>query len=320
MSLPFVEKYRPKTLNDVVGNQDIVDRLKGMVRTKNMPHLLLSGSAGIGKTSSIHALARDLLGEYYKIGTLELNASDERGIDVVRNQIKQFAQQKITLPDHLFKIIILDEVDSMTTGSQQALRRIMEIYSHSTRFALACNLSNKVLEPIQSRCAILRYSRLSDQDICSMIYSIAEKESINVTREFVEAVAFTSEGDLRQAVNILQSASTFDQPLAADAVYKVADTPHPSIILEAITSCINKDLDSGIEKVYGLYKLGYAPTDIMNSMLKVIKYMPLEDEHNYMQRPKLAKIIAERMYDASFNGNESIIGCVSVLASFAAVK
>eukprot|EP00835_Amoeboradix_gromovi_P000519 NODE_18_length_40692_cov_0.469183.p12 type:complete len:322 gc:universal NODE_18_length_40692_cov_0.469183:29425-28460(-) len=317
--LPLVEKYRPRSLSDVVGNEDIVQRLKSMLASKNMPHLLLSGSAGIGKTSSMHALAHDLLGEHYKKAVLELNASDERGIDVVRNQIKQFAQQKVTLPSNLFKIVILDEVDSMTTGSQQALRRIMEMYSSSTRFALACNLSSKVIEPIQSRCAILRYAHITDSEICARVYHIAKLENIELTREFVEAVAFTSEGDLRQAVNILQSASTFPQPLVADAVYKVADTPHPSIIQDGIAFCLNKNLNMGIEKIVGLYKQGYSPNDIMNGMLKVIKVMPLKD-NDYMLRPKMAKIIAERMYKASQYGNESIVGCVAVLAHFTQVQ
>ena len=313
-TLPLCEKYRPKSLEDVVGNQDIVQRLKGILTSKNMPHLLLSGTAGIGKTSSIHALAHDLLGEHYKDAVLELNASDDRGIDVVRNKIKQFAQQQVTLPANLFKIVILDEVDSMTGGSQQALRRIMEMYSNTTRFALACNLSSKVLEPIQSRCAILRYSRITDQEIVARIYYIAKLENIELTREFVEAVAFTSEGDLRQAVNILQSASTFPQPLLADTVYKVADVPHPSIIEDSLTACLDQNLNLGIEKIYGLYKQGYSPNDIMNSMLKVIKYMKLAGDN--MVRPKMAKIIAERMYQSSQYGNESIVGCVSVLAHF----
>ena len=317
--LPFVEKYRPKSLADVVGNEDIVQRLRSMLQTKNMPHLLLSGSAGIGKTSSIHALAHDLLGEHYKQAVLELNASDDRGIDVVRNQIKQFAQQKCTLPPNLFKIVILDEVDSMTTGSQQALRRIMEIYNHSTRFALACNLSSKVIEPIQSRCAILRYSRITDSEIINRIYHISKLEEIDITREFVEAVAFTSEGDLRQAVNILQSASTFKQPLLADTVYKVADTPHPSILQDGLEACLNKNLNLGIEKIYGLYEQGYSANDIMVGMMRVVKYMPLPST-DYMLRPNMAKIIAERMYKASQFGNESVVGCIAVLAQLTEIQ
>eukprot|EP00834_Sanchytrium_tribonematis_P003603 NODE_144_length_15804_cov_0.729131.p6 type:complete len:333 gc:universal NODE_144_length_15804_cov_0.729131:2926-1928(-) len=315
--LPLVEKYRPKSLTDVIGNPEIVQRLKGILVSKNMPHLLLTGSAGIGKTSSIHALAHDLLGEHYKQAVLELNASDERGIDVVRNQIKQFAQQKVTLPPNMFKIIILDEVDSMTTGSQQALRRIMEVYSNTTRFALACNLSSKVLEPIQSRCAILRYARITDEEISERIRQIADLESIEITNEFVKAVAFTSEGDMRQALNILQSASTFTRPLTAETVYKVADTPHPTIVQEGIRSCLNKDLDGAIEKIHGLYKQGYSPNDIMTTMLRVIKYMPLKEG---LLRPTMAKMIAERLYQSSQYGNETIIGCVSVLARFAQIK
>lgn len=182
-----VEKYRPLFLDDVVGNADTIDRLKVIARDGNCPHIIISGMPGIGKTTSIHCLARQLLGNAHKEGVLELNASDERcvafmydiaalltlsicrGIDVVRNKIKSFAQKKVTLPPGRHKIVILDEADSMTAGAQQALRRTMEIYSNSTRFCLACNMSNKIIEPIQSRCAILRYAKLRDEEILSTL-------------------------------------------------------------------------------------------------------------------------------------------------------
>lgn len=176
--MPWVEKYRPVLLDDIVGNSDTVDRLKVIAEDGNVPHIIISGMPGIGKTTSIHCLAHALLGEAYKEGVLELNASDERGIDVVRNKIKSFAQRKVTLPPGRHKIIILDEADSMTAGAQQALRRTMEIYSNTTRFALACNMSNKIIEPIQSRCAILRYSKLNDAEVLKRLKEICDMESV----------------------------------------------------------------------------------------------------------------------------------------------
>ena len=155
-SLPWVEKYRPTKIDDIVGNKDAVDRLTAIASTGNMPNLIFTGPPGIGKTTSVLCLAHTLLGPSYKDAVLELNASDDRGIDAVRNKIKMFAQKKVTLPPGRHKIILLDEADSMTSAAQQALRRTMELYSSTTRFALACNASEKIIEPIQSRCAIVR--------------------------------------------------------------------------------------------------------------------------------------------------------------------
>jgi replication factor C subunit 2/4 len=149
--LPWIEKYRPEFLSDVVGNSEAVSRLSAIATVGNLPNIILAGPPGIGKTTSILCLAREMLGDSYKNAVLELNASDARGIDIVRNKIKMFAQKKVTLPPGKHKIIILDEADSMTGAAQQALRRTMEIYSATTRFALACNNSTKIIEPIQSR-------------------------------------------------------------------------------------------------------------------------------------------------------------------------
>ena len=159
----WLEKYRPWVIKDIVGNEETVGRLEVLAQQGNMPNLILSGPPGTGKTTCVLALARALLGDAFKEGVLELNASDDRGIDVVRNRIKAFAQKKVTLPPGRHKVIVLDEADSMTEGAQQAMRRTMEIYSSTTRFALACNQSEKIIEPIQSRCAVLRYSKLTDQ-------------------------------------------------------------------------------------------------------------------------------------------------------------
>ncbi|KAH9721787.1 Replication factor C subunit 2 [Citrus sinensis] len=176
--IPWVEKYRPTKVCDIVGNLDAVARLGIIARDGNMPNLILAGPPGTGKTTSILALAHELLGPNYREAVMELNASDDRGIDVVRNKIKMFAQKKVTLPPGKHKVVVLDEADSMTAGAQQALRRTMEIYSNSTRFALACNISSKIIEPIQSRCAIVRFSRLSDEEILSRLMVVVQEEKV----------------------------------------------------------------------------------------------------------------------------------------------
>ena len=179
--VPWIEKYRPQKLEDVVGNEETLVRLQAIAKDGNLPNLILCGPPGTGKTTSVHALAHELLGDSYKDGVLELNASDARGIDVVRNRIKSFAMNKVTLPKGRQKIIILDEADSMTTSAQQALRRTMEVYSNTTRFCLACNISTKIIEAIQSRAAILRYSRLSHEQILANLMKVCEAEEVPYT-------------------------------------------------------------------------------------------------------------------------------------------
>ncbi|KAH8916453.1 P-loop containing nucleoside triphosphate hydrolase protein [Atractiella rhizophila] len=269
--LPWVEKYRPINLEDITGNVETINRLKVIARDGNCPHIIISGTPGIGKTTSILCLAHALLGDVYKEGVLELNASDERGIDVVRNRIKTFAQKKVTLPKGRHKIVILDEADSMTPGAQQALRRTMEIYANTTRFALACNQSNKIIEPIQSRCAILRYARLSDSEILKRLIEICDAENVKYSNDGLASLIFTSEGDMRQAINNLQSTYAGFGFISPDAVFKVCDQPHPVVVRAIISACIKADIDTAMEKLDELVTQGYSAVDIVTTMFRVVK-------------------------------------------------
>lgn len=251
--LPWVEKYRPVFLDDIVGNTETIDRLKIIAKDGNMPHVIISGMPGIGKTTSILCLARQLLGEAYKEAVLELNASDERGIDVVRNRIKGFAQKKVTLPAGRQKLVILDEADSMTSGAQQALRRTMEIYSGTTRFAFACNQSNKIIEPLQSRCAILRYSRLTDAQVVKRLYQICKAENVQYSDDGIAALVFSAEGDMRQAINNLQSTSAGFGIVSGDNVFRVVDSPHPVKVQAMIRSCQEQKIDEALDSLKELW-------------------------------------------------------------------
>ncbi|KAI8958648.1 DNA replication factor C-like protein [Daldinia sp. FL1419] len=279
----MVEKYRPVFLDDVVGNTETIERLKIIAKDGNMPHVIISGMPGIGKTTSVLCLARQLLGDSYKEAVLELNASDERGIDVVRNRIKGFAQKKVTLPAGRHKIVILDEADSMTSGAQQALRRTMEIYSNTTRFAFACNQSNKIIEPLQSRCAILRYGRLTDPQVVKRLIQIIEAERVHYSDDGLAALVFSAEGDMRQAINNLQSTHAGFGFISGENVFKVVDSPHPIKVQAMLKACYEGNVDSALDTLRELWDLGYSSHDIISTMFKVTKIMPTLSEHSKLE-------------------------------------
>lgn len=285
-------------MDDIVGNTETISRLKIIAKDGNMPHVIISGMPGIGKTTSILCLARQLLGDSYKEAVLELNASDERGIDVVRNRIKGFAQKKVTLPAGRQKLVILDEADSMTSGAQQALRRTMEIYSGTTRFAFACNQSNKIIEPLQSRCAILRYARLTDGQVVKRLYQICQAEDVKYSDDGIAALVFSAEGDMRQAINNLQSTYAGFGFVSGDNVFRVVDSPHPVKVQAMIKNCQEQKIDEALESLKELWyvelhdlmsnvsaahtiyrNLGYSTHDIISTMFKVTKTMPSLSEH-----------------------------------------
>eukprot|EP01125_Pyxidicula_operculata_P013253 TRINITY_DN4383_c0_g2_i3.p2 TRINITY_DN4383_c0_g2~~TRINITY_DN4383_c0_g2_i3.p2 ORF type:complete len:338 (-),score=56.63 TRINITY_DN4383_c0_g2_i3:26-1039(-) len=303
LELPWVEKYRPKLISEIVGNDEAVARLRAISEKGNLPHLIIAGPPGIGKTTSILCLAHELLGESYKKAVLELNASDDRGIGVVREQIKMFAKKKITLPQGRHKIIILDEADNMTSPAQQALRRIMEEYAHSTRFALACNYSNKIIEPIQSRCAILRFAKLEDAQILLRLSQIAQQEGVTSTDDGMEALIFTANGDMRQAINNLQSTHAGFGFVNAVNVFKVCDQPHPTRIKAILTNCqIGNIRDADKDMKTHLWDKGYSPLDILNTMFKVVKNSEL---------PEALKL--EFMKEIGFAHKRALEGCDTLL-------
>jgi replication factor C small subunit len=236
----WIEKYRPQTLDDVYGQEDIVDRLESYIDQHDLPHLLFAGPAGIGKTTCATAIAREVYGEDdWRGNFLELNASDERGIDVVRDRIKNFA--RASFGGHDYRIIFLDEADSLTSDAQSALRRTMEQFSDNTRFILSCNYSSKIIDPIQSRCAVFRFSPLSDDAVAGQIRKIADREGIEMTDEGLDALVYAADGDMRRAINSLQAAATTGEVVDEEAVYMITSTARPEEIESMVTAAIEGD-------------------------------------------------------------------------------
>ncbi len=246
-------------------------------------------------------MARDLFGEYFEGNLLELNASDTRGIDVIRTTVKNFARTK-GLGDVPFKILVLDEADNMTSDAQQALRRTMEKYTRTCRFILIGNYSSKIIEPIQSRCSIFRFPPLSPEDVKMQLNNIAKKESVNLTDEGINAILESSRGDMRNSINILQATAAFDDEIKADVVYQVTGRVHPEEIKEMIRYALKNNFMDAREQLHKLLvKHGLSGIDILKQMNSEIMNFKNDD-----LKVKLINLLGEAEFRLSEGANEEI--------------
>jgi replication factor C small subunit len=290
----WAEKYRPQKLDDIVNQSNIVNRLKTFVAEKNIPHLLFVGPAGVGKTTSILALAQDLYGPSYRNYVLELNASDERGINVIRDKVKNYARTAAMASPVSFKIIIMDEADHLTGDAQHALRRTMEVYTKTARFCLIGNYSENIIEPIQSRCSVFRYGSLDEVDIKDRLTLIAEKENLQIVDEGLEALFQASGGDLRKAINMLQAASASGELIDDISVYSLLGSIRPDRVQTMIQLALDgKFLESREALRDILINQGLAPEDIIRiTYREVMRHKSLTEQ----MKVRLSDIIGEVDY------------------------
>ena len=312
----WAEKYRPQTLDELANQKEIVSRFKTFVTEKNLPHLLLVGPAGVGKTTSILALARDLYGPGYRSFILELNASDERGIGIIREKVKNFARTAAIASPVSFKILIMDEADHLTSDAQHALRRTMEIYTKTCRFCLIGNYSENIIDPIQSRCSVFRFSPLEEPDLKNYIQGIADKENLEIVEEGLDAIYQSAKGDVRKSINLLQAAAANQKLIDDVAIYNLLGNVSP----EKVRIMLEVALDGRfIESRELLRELlidqGLAPDDIIRNIYReIMRHSTLTEK----MKVKLSDSIGEVDYRLT-QGSRAEIQLSTLLAHLALV-
>ena len=307
----WTEKYRPKRFEDVVGQDDIIKKVRNLTKSLNIPHLLFAGPAGTGKSTLALIVVKELFGKNWKENYLELNASDERGIDVVRQKVKDFARTK-SLGEVPFKVIFLDEADALTKEAQQALRRTMENYTATCRFIMSCNYSSKIIDPIQSRCVILRFKLLEKKDIEKRVRYIAEHEKLQITDGAIETLYEVSEGDCRRVINLMQASASISPSLSAELINTMASAARPTDIKIVLEYALSSDFLKAKEKLLDIMlRDSISGTDIIKSIQKEVWNLQID--------PELKVKLTEKTGEVEFRmveGSDEFVQLESLLASF----
>ncbi len=286
----WTEKYRPIKFSEIRGQEKIVERVEAMVKLKNIPHLLFGGPPGVGKSTLSIVIAKELYGEIWRQNFLELNASDDRGIDTIRGIIKDFARVK-PIGDYPFKLIFLDEADNLTKDAQQALRRTMETFAQTTRFLISCNYSSKIIDPILSRCTVFRFKPLEEKDIKKIIDNIAQKEGLKISEEAAKALYNISEGDCRRLENLLQSCAAIDKNITEDLVYSLVSAARPKEIKDVMEIALTGDFLKSREKLLDtMLKYGLSGIDTIKQMQKEIWGLNIQEDRKVYLIDKCGEI------------------------------
>jgi replication factor C small subunit len=297
----WTEKYRPKSLKEVINQKHVIEVLKAWVKDGSIPNMLFAGPAGVGKTTIALALARDLFGENWHANFSETNASDERGINIVRGRIKEFAKMKPLGAN--FKIVFLDESDSLTPEAQQALRRTMENFAGATRFILSANFSSRIIEPIQSRCAVFRFKGLPEADVSEYLKRVSNGEGLDIPDDAAKAVFEISEGDLRKATNLLQAAAALGKNITKESLYEVAAQARPDDIKEAMNFALSGKFSDARKKLYDmLMTQGLSGDDIIRAIHKEVFRLDLPEQ----SRLELIEKIGETEFRLNQGGTPEV--------------
>jgi len=307
----WTEKYRPKKFEELVGQDEVLKQVQNLTKSLNIPHLLLAGPAGTGKSTLALIVVKELFGLTWKQNFLELNASDERGIDVVRQKVKDFARTK-ALGKVPFKVIFLDEADALTKEAQQALRRTMENFTSTCRFILSCNYSSKIIDPIQSRCVVLRFKLLEKKDIEKRVKLIAEKENLQISDSTIETLYEASEGDCRRVINLLQASASISPSITTELINTLTSSARPGDIKIVLEYALSGDFLKAKEKLLDIMlRESIAGTDIIKAIQKEIWNLPIDNE--------LKVKLIEKTGEIEFRlieGSDEFIQLEALLASF----
>ncbi|MBS3066681.1 replication factor C small subunit [Candidatus Pacearchaeota archaeon] len=307
----WTEKFRPKKFEEIVGQDDIIKRVQSLTNSLNIPHLLFAGPAGVGKSTLALVVVKELFGEVWRENYLELNASDERGIDVVRQKVKDFARTK-AISKIPFKVIFLDEADALTNEAQNALRRTMENYTSNCRFILSCNYSSRIIDPIQSRCAVFRFRLLEKKDIEKVVKKIAQIEKLEIDVKAVESLFELSEGDCRRAINLLQTTASISNRITSELVDIIVPSAKPSDIKVILEYALAGDFINSKEKLLDvMLKESISGTDIIKAIQKEVWNLDIE--------PELKVKLTEKTGEIEFRlteGSDEFIQLEALLASF----
>ena len=313
--LPWTEKYRPEKLDEVAGQTEAVARLKAFVKTRNMPNMLFAGPPGIGKTTCCLALAHELFGPQLAGNFLELNASDDRGIDIVRGRIKDFARS-VSMGEAPFKLIFLDEGDALTADAQQALRRTMEANARVTRFIISANYSSKIIEPIQSRCAVFRFMPLTKDDVHKALDRVSEKEKLKIDEKAYEALYYVSEGDMRKVLNTIQGCAMHSKHITEELIHKTSSKANPKEVRDMVELALKgKFIEARVNLDKLLITYGLSGEDILYQVYREIPKLDVPEK----QRIRLIEMVGEYNFRLVQGANERI-QIEALLAQFAAEK
>lgn len=309
-SMIWTEKYRPSKFSDVIGQTIIIERVKAFVHNKNMPNLLFAGPAGVGKSTIALVVAKELYGPTWRDNFLELNASDDRGIDIVRNVIKDFSRTK-SIGNVPFKIIFLDECDSLTREAQQALRRTMENYTNNTRFILSCNYSTKIIDPILSRCTVFRFKPLLKEDFHDIIKNIAKNEKLKIDDKVIDILYHVTEGDARKLENILQSCAAISSNITEKTIYDTVSSAEPKEVKEVLMIARKDFLKAKNKLLDIMLRHGLSGLDIIKQISKEVWNLEIKDEEKVR--------LIERCGEIEFRmveGSDEFLQLEALLASF----